>query len=428
MSGANPHPERLYYEDPYLTSFRATVVACEVAPDGRSARVTLDRTAFYPESGGQPSDHGSIDTWRACQVIEDEASGRVVHVVEGAGAAGATGAAGRAAFPQVGATVDGRVDADRRRDHRQQHAGQHVLSAAFEKLYDAATIGFHLGEEVVTIDLDRPSLAPGEVAAAEDLANSVVLEDRPIIAHWMTWEEASRLPLRKPPARREGIRVIEVSDFDWSPCGGTHPRRTGEIGPIKIIGLDRVRGGVRVIFVCGHRALRDYRLKDQVVRDLASAFSVPPAGVPEAGRRLAEQAESMRKELNQAHADLIAHEAEALWREGQEVLGTRFVCHRFGHRPMPDLKLLSQVLAARGKTVAVLATANGDQAQVVLARSADLNRVDLQPVIKEILPHIEGRGGGSPGAVQGGGPRAAGLDGAVARGLELIRRQIEGAG
>ncbi|MHB8928115.1 MAG: alanyl-tRNA editing protein [Bacillota bacterium] len=410
QSGPNPHPERLYYGDAYVTRFEATVTSVAVASDGRSATVALDRTAFYPESGGQPDDRGRLGPWPVVRVTEDEANGQILHLLapslDGGGEPGSAFAP--TGFPAAGALVAGEVDAARRRDHRQQHAGQHLLSAAFEKLFDASTIGFHLGEEVVTIDLNRPSLSPDEVRRVEDLSNAAVLEDRPIVVHWMTWEEVSRLPLRKPPTRREGIRVVEVRDFDWSPCGGTHPARTGEIGTIKIIGLDKVRSSVRVVFVCGERALRDYRLKDDVVRESAATLSVPPASVLEAVRRLSEQAEQSGKELLEARAALIEYEAEALWREAAAG-GRRVVVRRFDGRPMAEVKLLAARLAARPQTVAVLATAGGGQAQVALARSTDLDALDLRPIIKELLPVIQGRGGGSPAVVQGGGPDVAGL-------------------
>ncbi|HEY3316209.1 MAG TPA: DHHA1 domain-containing protein [Bacillota bacterium] len=413
---SHPGSERLYHDDPYLTSFQATVTSCEPAPDGRSATLTLDRTAFYPESGGQPDDRGRLSGWPVIRVIEDEATGRVLHVLGPAPADGSP-----ETWPVVGSLVDGEIDPARRGDHRQHHAGQHLLSAAFEKLCDANTVGFHLGAEVVTIDLDKASIPAEDLDRVEDLANAVVLEDRPIIPHWMTWEEASRLPLRKPPTRREGIRIVEVGDFDWSPCGGTHPARTGEIGPIKIIGLDRVRQSLRVVFVCGGRAIRDYRLKDHISRGLAGLLSVPPAEVLEAARKTLEQAEAHRKALTEAREALIAQEAEALWAEAEALPdGRRLAVRRFEGRPMAELRLLCGRLTAHPRTTAVLGTTDGNQAQVAMARSADLADLDLRLVIKEVLPAIGGRGGGSPVVVQGGGPEAGGLDGALAKARTLI--------
>ncbi len=431
----NPHPERLYHDDAYLTNFEATVTSVAVASDGRSAVVTLDRTAFYPESGGQPDDRGRLGPWPVARVVEDEATGQVLHTLGPAesddGPAGGPGP-GSSGFPAAGDRLTGQVDEARRRDHRQQHAGQHLLSAAFEKLLDASTVGFHLGEEAVTIDLDRPSLSPDEARQVEDLTNTAVLDGRPIVAHWMTWDEVAKLPLRKPPTIREGIRVVEVRDFDWSPCGGTHPASTVQIGTVKIVGVDKVRGNVRVAFLCGDRALRDYRLKDEVVRGLAATLSAPPAELPEAVRRLNDQALKAGKELAEAKAALIEYEAEALWREagaaasgavasGAGADGCRVVVRRFESRPMAEIKLLAARLAARPQTMAVLATAGDGQAQVALARSADLAALDLRPIIKELLPLIGGRGGGSPNAVQGGGPNVAGLDELLSRATVAMR-------
>src|SRR5207248_1258434 len=203
--------DRLYYTDPYLREFDATVQRVETR--GGRALVTLDRTAFYPTSGGQPFDTGTLGDLPIVDVVDDEHDGSVKHVVE------------NAADVRVGQTVHGVIDWPRRFDHMQQHSGQHVLSAAFDKLFGVRTVSFHLGAAVSTIDLAREMTA-AEIAAAETGANRVVWEDRPVSIRFADAEEAARLPLRKEPARGGVLRLIEVEGFDLSACGGTHVART----------------------------------------------------------------------------------------------------------------------------------------------------------------------------------------------------------
>src|SRR5262245_22799424 len=224
--------ERLYYDDPYEREFDATVVRVQpyATPEGAAARhaVYLDRTAFYPTTGGQPFDTGTLGASRLVDVIDDE-SGDVVHIVEGA-------------LPRVGETVHGAVDWPRRFDHMQQRKGQHVLSAAFVRLFGVKTISFHLGSDASTIDLAR-EMTPKEIAAAEDEANRVVWEDHPVTIRYASAEEAAAMPLRKEPKRSGTLRLIDVDGFDLSACGGTNVSRTGAIGAVAVAPWERVQGG-----------------------------------------------------------------------------------------------------------------------------------------------------------------------------------------
>jgi len=255
--------ERLYYTDPYTTEFDAHIVGAE-AHEGRPA-VVLDRTAFYPTSGGQPFDTGQLGGVAVVDVV-DRDDGTILHVIERELQAG---------------PVRGRIDWTRRFEHMQQHTGQHVLSAAFERVVGARTESFHLGSVSSTIDLGR-MVSAGEIDRAEDEANRVVWEDRPVTIRFADAEEAAKLPLRKEPARTGRLRLIDVENFDISACGGTHVARTGAIGMIAIAGSERVRGGTRVEFLCGVRALRGYRaLRVRAPRDefLGDTSSIPKRDV-----------------------------------------------------------------------------------------------------------------------------------------------------
>ncbi|MGE5542301.1 MAG: alanyl-tRNA editing protein, partial [Bacillota bacterium] len=286
---------RLYYDDPYLLEFRATVVS---VTRGASCAVVLDRTAFYPTSGGQPCDLGWIG---GCEVSDvSERDGEVVHTLRSCEGI------------EPGREVDCRVEPVRRRDHMQQHLGQHILSSAFEKILDASTVGFHLGPESVTIDLDIPSLDESRANRAEDLANKVVMQDRAANAVWLSRDEALRLPLRKAPEREGPLRIVIVEDFDCSPCGGTHPRRTGEVGVVKIVGWERAHAGVRVTFLSGDRALRDYRWKNATIADIARRFSVAPREVGEAVARQYDRAQALAKRVECLSAEVLDYEAASL--------------------------------------------------------------------------------------------------------------------
>ncbi|MBC7224597.1 MAG: alanyl-tRNA editing protein, partial [Anaerolineae bacterium] len=247
---------RLYYDDPYLTEFTARVVE-RLEWDGHPA-VVLDRTAFYPTSGGQPHDTGRLQDVRVVGVEEDP-EGRVVHLLE---------------RPLQADEVRGQVDWARRFDHMQQHTGQHILSQACWRTLRAETVGFHLGEEAATIDLDVPDLDLAALERAEVLANDIVCQDLPVHTAFLTDDEAATLPLRKPPAVHGKIRVVQVEGFDASACGGTHVRRTGEVGPIAVVRVEHRGRESRVHFLCGHRATQDHRQRIRITSGLMAALTV----------------------------------------------------------------------------------------------------------------------------------------------------------
>jgi len=270
--------ERLYYTDPYASEFDAEVVRVE-DHDGRPAAV-LDRTAFYPTSGGQPFDTGTLGAARVVDVVDGD-DGDVRHVVEGTVAAG---------------KVRARIDWARRFDHMQQHTGQHVLSAAFDKLAQARTESFHLGSAASTIDLGC-EVSPPAIERAEDEANRIVWEDRPVHIRFADAEQAAALPLRKESGRTGTLRLIDVEGFDLSACGGTHVARTGAIGVIAVTGWEKFRSGTRVEFVCGGRALRSHRALRDVVSGSVRALSVLPGDLPSAIERLQGELKDARRTI-----------------------------------------------------------------------------------------------------------------------------------
>lgn len=390
--------ERLYYGDSYLREFMATVVDHGEA-GGRPA-LALDRSAFYPEGGGQPADRGTLNGLAVADVQAE--GGRVWHVL--------ARAADLAALP-VGASAVGAIDWARRLDHMQQHCGQHMLTAAFVAACGIATTSFHLGADVATIDLDVPELGADRARAAEDLANAMIWEDRPVTARFVTPEELATLPLRKPPSVSSNVRVVTIADFDYSACGGTHPRSTGGVGAIRVLRWSRQRGGVRVEFACGGRALAAFRRLSAAAGDAAACLSVGLDELPAAVDRQQAALRLAQKELEQAQVALDAAEGAARYDAAEACGPARIVRARLAGLSVERLRRIAQAIAGRPGGVAILG-APGERAQLVVACAAD-SGCDARKILAAGLAPLGGRGGGGPTLAQGGGPQVAALEAAL---------------
>jgi len=374
---------RLYYEDAYRTEFDAQIVRT-VADKKGTTGIILNQTCFYPTSGGQPCDHGMLDSQPVFDVVEED--GEIVHWIAGA-------------LP--GPSVHGRITWPRRFDHMQQHTGQHILSQAFLKLLDAQTVSFHLSEEISTIDLDRATLEAEEAEQVEDLANEIVFANRPVLTYFVSPEQVAALGLRKAPTVETNIRIVEVEGFDRSPCGGTHCSRTGEVGAIAIRKWERRGQETRVEFVCGWRALRDYRWKTATVNELALAFSVKDRELAAAVLRLMQEASENRRELHRLQEELLAAEAARLLAEARQWNDMAIVLRSFPEREPQEVRKLASLLTVGQRTIALLGI-SGKQARLVFARSQDLS-VDMAALIKQTCATFGGSGGGQAHIAQGGG-------------------------
>jgi alanyl-tRNA synthetase len=374
--------ERIYYTEPGCRSFDAVVTAV-VEHEGAPA-VLLDRTAFYPTSGGQPFDTGRLATANVLNTIDD--GERVLHVVS--------------APLNVGQAVRGEIDWVRRFDHMQQHTGQHVLSAAFARLLDNRTMSFHMGVESSTIDLAQ-EVAPADVERAVDEANRVVWEDRPVTIRFVSPAEAARLPLRKEPVREGPLRLIEINDFDLSACGGTHVARTGEIGSIAVTGAEKFRGGTRVTFVCGGRALRALRGYRDAVSGSVRSLSVLPHQLPAAVERLQADNKQARKTIARLQVELAGHEAARLLAASPLVGDVYLVVQVIDGWDAAGLKAIASAMTAQGHAASAIVSSSAPIA-VVVARSAGV-AVDANAVLQQLLKRFGGRGGGKPELAQGAG-------------------------
>ncbi len=381
--------QRLFWDDAYLREFTARVA--RRTPKG----IVLDRTAFYPTSGGQPNDTGTINGVRVVDVVEE--GEEIVHVLDG---------------DLKGDEVKGSIDWSRRLDHMQQHDGQHILSEAFVRIAKAETGSFHLGAETCTIDLGR-SVTPADLEAAEELANRVIWENRPIDIGFFTKDEVAKLPVRKPPAVEGKIRIVHVRDFDCSACCGTHAKASGETGVVLVLGAEKTKSETRISFVCGWRALKVARESNTLLKSAGAKLSSGRTDLIAAVDRVMAQAGDAHKALQAAEKQLAGYRANELVAAAK----SRVIVESVEGRDMKYLQAVATAIIAHPGKVAILGS-KGATSNIVLARSQDV-ALDLRPIAKDAFAVIGGKGGGHPHFVQGGG---AGQD--LAAALKLAEERI----
>jgi alanyl-tRNA synthetase len=383
--------ERLYYTDCFLTEFDARVVAR--LDDG--ARIVLDRTAFYPTSGGQPHDTGALNGVRVIAVEESDDSG-VVHILE-------------QPLPESD-TVHGVIDWPRRFDHMQQHSGQHLLSAVFEQLFGFVTVSIHLGAASSTIDLDAPAVTPAQLAAAEQRANELIWMNLPVAVSFEDSSSASGL--RKEASRQGTLRIITIEGTDRSACGGTHVRSTGQIGSILVRKTEKIRGQSRVEFLCGSRALARARADFETLDRTARLFSSALDDVPRAAAAALDQARQAEKDRRKLALELAGLRGRALYDSSSpDPGGLRLHVEKISTGPIGDeIRALAQSFCSSGRAVFLAACA--DPPSVLLAASPG-SGIDAGARLKAALEKCGGRGGGSARIAQGSLPSAEILDALV---------------
>jgi alanyl-tRNA synthetase len=368
--------ERLYYADSYLRSFRAQVV--EAAAGGLT--VYLDRTAFYPASGGQPADTGSIAGSAVLDVVDE--GERIAH---------------RLSAPLAAGVADCAIDWERRFDHMQQHSGQHLLSAVFEELFALHTVSFHLGADSATIDLEGGAVEPHTVRETERRANAVVFENRPLSVEFEDRAVASGL--RKASDREGTLRIVGIAGLDRSACGGTHVHSTGEIGPVFIRKIEKVRNTTRVEFVCGGRAVRRARADFEALSVAAQLFSVSVDDLPAVAAAHLESARADDKARRKLELELAAFQGRELYAAtAPDADGLRRHTRRLERGGLEQLRALAQSFTAQPKSMFVAAL--NDPPSVLLAASAD-SGIDAGKLLKTALAEAGGRGGGSARIAQG---------------------------
>ena len=401
--------KRLYYTDSYRTEFEAALVALNDI-DGKPA-LLLDETIFYPTSGGQAHDLGELGGSYVVDVFVDK-NGDLCHLL----AEPIVGA-------QVGDRIEGAIDWPRRYDHMQQHSAQHLLSHAFHRLFGCETVSVHFGAADSTIDLENDSLlTPTQLDEVEAYANDVVYANLPIRAYMRSEAEVAALPLRRPPKVRGEIRIVEIDKLDYSACGGTHCRQTGELGPIKLLRQERSRGHVRVTFVSGWRALRDYGQKHKIMLEAAALYSTEAALVPEAISRSMEQNKALIRRVNTLTEQLITHDVNELARGAQHIGDQQVVVQILPQYEAADLRKLAQMLREQSKMILLLATISGEKTTLFFARSDDL-LIHMGDLLRSALREFGGGGGGRPEFAQGGGIPSSKAQALLDFAVELLRKE-----
>lgn len=393
---------KLYLDNQYLRDFSSPVI--QIIEKGVRPGIILEQTLFYPSSGGQPHDTGTINDIPVLDVLEDE-NHQIVHLL---------------AKPLAGNRVEGRINWERRFDHMQQHTGQHLLSQAFMMTANAETVSFHMGDESATLDLYQTGFSIETITAVEVLANQIIYENRPVIGRSIGKEELDRYPVRKPPTVDDNIRIVEIEDFDHSPCGGTHCSKTGEIGIVKIRRFENYKGGTRIHFLCGLRALKDYQEKSNIVKQIGDYLSAGETDLYKNIKKIRGELKSLRREHSNLNKRYLHYEAHALFSERKEIDDISIIVKIFEDRHPKELKILAQkVLENFPNTVVLFGSKAGGKASLFFLRS-EVFACDMGKVMQDACAIINGRGGGRPQQAQGGGPAADKLDAALQCAYERI--------
>jgi len=388
----------LYFDNPYEIEFEAEVVE-KVLRDGKTTLV-LNQTYFYPESGGQPSDKGTINGISIADVFEE--GGKVFHVLE---------------KDISEKKVKGLIDWEARFDHMQQHAGQHVLSQSFYELYGAETLSFHLGKSISTVEIHLREIEDEDVENVEKLANTIVFQDRKIKTYFVKEERIKSIPFRKPPTKKGLIRVVEIDNFDYSACGGTHPFRTGEIGLIKITKKERIRDNIKFGFLCGRRALRDYSLKNRIINKLCVSFSVGEEEIVSSTEKLYSDLKTQKKKNKKMMQRIIQYEAQDTIRNATG----RIIKDVFTEKTPEEVRFLALNIIKKGEYIVLYGLKTEKKVHLVLARSETID-LDMRKLISEVSPCIKGKGGGSPSLVEIAGEKAQNTEQALDKACGYITR------
>lgn len=375
--------ELFYYQDAMMQEFSADVI--HTGTDDLGNYIVLSNTAFYPTGGGQPHDTGWIDGLEVNNVekVEEE----IRHYING-DAEGITG------------TVTGKLDWKRRFDHMQQHTGQHILTAAFVELFGYQTVSFHLGSELVAIDLNTTEVTAEQLAEAEKRANDIILENRPIETKWVTKEELAQYNLRKDVSVDEDIRLVIIPEYDYNGCGGTHPTATGQVQIIKVMETEKMKSNIRVHFVCGERVRKQLAMRKNVLTDVARQLSVPEKEAGSALTKVMQTAKQTEKALAEARDALLVYEAKDLAGDGEIVIS-----ESYENRTIQELQKLARFITTENaEAIAFLVADNADKLQFVAARGANV-AISMKNISTKVLPVISGKGGGNDALIQGGGEK-----------------------
>jgi alanyl-tRNA synthetase len=396
---------KLYWENPYLFEARANVISTDC--DDEECNVVLDKTIFYPDmSGGQPGDIGTIGEQKVLRTFERGSD--IVHVLKS----------------QPRATnVSLNINPDRRFDLMQQHTGQHLLSGVLYRLFKYETISFHLGEDYATIDLNCPAISDEELEQTERLCNKIIQSNFEVKSYFVSRDKVKYLPVRKPPTVDEDIRIVEIEGFDFSPCGGTHLSGTGELGLIKILKTEKYKGNVRMYFLCGKRALKDYFNRYKATREIGAMLSAGDSDLVEKFTSLYDEKEGLQKENRELKERLISLECGLLLTKAQLFEEVNLVHEIFDGRDFKSLNSLgNQITSNNEKTLIVFGTTGEEHSQFIISKSRDFE-LDLSELYKSISSTFSVKGGGNSNTVQGSVDKEQ-LNDLIEYSIELIKIKL----
>ncbi|RAS73104.1 alanyl-tRNA editing protein [Priestia endophytica] len=400
---------KLFYKDPYQKTFETKTLK-QLQDKKGDFYIILEETAFYPTGGGQPHDIGTLNGIKVLTV--EELDGEIRHYTE-------------RTLPDSDDKVVGVIDWERRFDYMQQHTGQHILSAAFAQLYDISTVGFHLGKDIVTIDLNISELTEEMISEAEKLANDIIIENRPIVTKWIEYDDLVNYPIRKTPSVKENIRLVIIDEFDYNGCGGTHPNATGEVGAIKVLNWERQRKKIRLYFVCGNRVMTQFDQKQKVIVELTGLLNRPEGELSESVKRLLENVKKLDKELLESNEKILQYEANELLAKSVIKNDTVKIIESFSDRPIQELQKLAKMIADREKRALIfLLSENDNRFQLVCGRGAT-NKMDMRTLMQESLSLIDGKGGGNKTLAQGGGTASLTKEEFIRNVTNIIAKQIK---
>jgi alanyl-tRNA synthetase len=398
--------EKFCYENPYQKEFTAEVV--NVIEKESNYHVELDKTYFYPEGGGQPSDTGYINGAAVTYVYEENE--KIYHIVE--------------VKPLKIHRVKCSIDFEKRYDYMQQHLGQHILSACISDLFNAATIGFHLGTDSSSIDIDK-AFSSEELKLAEKKANKIVLDNINIEVLYPTSSELKKLSLKKIPVKAgEKIRIVKISDIDLNPCCGLHPRSTIEVQLIKVTKFEKYKTGLRIEFMCGARAVSDYTIKHEAIEKMSKFLCCNNAVVLPQVERLSGELNKALTEKRALKAEVAEYEVQNMLASAEELEGIKILKIIYDTGDLKYTNTLATKLVSAPKVIVLFGVRSEDKANLLFMCSKDLNILSMDSLLKDAITLIDGKGGGSAFSAQGGGKNNNNLDSSLAYAYNKIKATI----
>ena len=398
--------EKLYYKDAFLKEFEADIVSH--TKEGEEYNLILNKTAFYPEGGGQPADRGKIADSKVKYVYEE--NDEIYHVVD--------------KLPENKNNLKCQIDWDRRFDLMQQHTGQHVLSALIDDLYNAKTVGFHLGKNQVTVDTDI-ELNIEELKETEKKANEIIYKNININAEIPNENKLKNIQLRKDPVVDDDIRIVKIDKVDTIPCGGTHLKKTGQIGILSIIDHEKYKDGTRIVFLCGKRALADYRFKNDIIAENRNLLGVQNNDINSEIVRLKNELDQKEKNIKELKDELLDFKVEKIVEDEPKFKDYKIINRIFENEDYSDLRFMANKLVEYDNTIVILGHKKDDTARLILGKAANIEKLDMNELITKVLKIIDGNGGGHEFFAQGGGSNPDKLSEATELAYQKIMNNLE---